>query len=116
MATLIVNNNGIAEFDTNLETKVIQYLNHTRSAKDQFNKVRRALKEEMIENDLKAIESEHLSLSYSPKSYRVTFDVNRFREDHPKIYKRYTQAIPVRDSVKIVIKKPKADSKENGAS
>ena len=67
MATLIVNNNGCSEFNTELELQVIQYLKNTRTAKDRYNKVRRAIKKEMITNDLKSIESEYLSLAYSPK-------------------------------------------------
>ena len=116
MATLIVNNNGCSEFNADLEHQVIQYLKNTRTAKDRYNKVRRAIKKEMITNDLKSIESEYLSLAYSPKSYRVTFDVNRFREDYPELYEEYMRTTPVKDSVKIVLKKPKADSRENGAS
>ena len=116
MATLIVNNNGCSEFNAELELQVIQYLKNTRTAKDHYNRVRRAIKKEMIHNDLKSIESEHLSLAYSPKTYRVSFDVNRFREDYPELYEEYMRTTPVKDSVKIVIKKPKADSRENGAS
>ena len=116
MATLIVNNNGYSEFNAELENQVIQYLKNTQTAKDKYNKVRRAIKKEMINNDLKSIESEHLSLAYSPKSYRVTFDVNRFREDYPELYQHYMQTTPVKDSVKIVLKKPRADSRENAAS
>ena len=116
MATLIVNNNGCSEFNTELEYQVIQYLKNTRTAKDRYNRVRRAIKKEMINNDLKSIESERLSLAYSPKSYRVTFDVNRFREDYPELYEEYIRTTPVKDSVKIVLKKPKADSEEIGPS
>ena len=116
MATFIVNNNGYSEFNTDLEHQVIQYLKNTQTAKDRYNKVRRAIKKEMITNDLKSIESERLSLAYSPKSYRVTFDVNRFREDYPELYEEYMRTTPVKDSVKKKKKKPKADSRENGAS
>ena len=71
----------------------------------QKKEIQMALKEAMKESGTKSFESNDLKVTYVPEHSSTRFDSKAMKEAHPKIYKQFTKEVPVKDSVRIELKK-----------
>lgn len=74
------------------------------SAKADYDAMTKRLKELMVAEGYKKIETETVSIIYKEPTTRETFDTKTFRKDMPNIYDDYAIIAPVSDSITIKLK------------
>ena len=72
--------------------------------KDAVKKMNEDLKAYMVENGMKKIESEDLSISYVEPTTRETLDTKRLRTERPDVYDEYVKFTNVADSLRFTAK------------
>ena len=91
------------------EKQIIKLLEKTDSKSATVKKLKQILTREMRKKKLYALNTERLSLTYTPPTYSKRFDSVRFKMDYPDLFKQYIKTVKVKDSVRIVIL-PEGDS------
>ena len=72
--------------------------------KKRVNELKGELYEEMKDEEEKTLENETLRATCTHAFTKRDFDSNKFKEDHPKLYKDYKMDKEVKGNVKITIK------------
>lgn len=85
--------------------KSIAELKHLEAVvKDAVKKLNEDLKAYMVENGLKKIESEDISISYIEPTTRETLDTKKLKAECPDIYDEYVKFTDVADSLRFKAK------------
>ncbi len=88
----------------NVEDYVAQLQARVKSDTDELNKIKDGLCRLMQDNNIKQYKSRMLQLTMTPPRPRETFNVTRFRTEHPDLYRDYVEVSTVSPSVRITIK------------
>ena len=100
---------SIEKFYGNLPAKVGEVENYlheldilVKEKTSEYKMIKEGLLKLMIENNVKSFDSGHTKLTRVFPQKRVSFDEERFKADHPDIYKEYqTKVATTKDSIRI---------------
>ena len=73
-------------------------------AKKQSENLKSALLEEMESRGIKSIENDNIKITYVPEQTRISLDTKAIKENHPRIYKKYSKETKVKPSIRITLK------------
>lgn len=102
---LIKRENGISILDAEVSKKIAEFERQLKAIKEQEEKLKTAILEEMEKQGIVKLEDETsgLTISYIAKTYRENFDSKKFRKDHPEMYDEYIKMSSVKSSIRIKV-------------
>lgn len=102
---LIKRENGISILDAEVSKKIAEFERQLKAIKEQEEKLKTAILEEMEKQGIVKLEDETsgLTINYIAKTYRENFDSKKFRKDHPEMYDEYIKMSSVKSSIRIKI-------------
>jgi hypothetical protein len=102
---LIKRENGISILDAEVSKKIAKFERQLKAIKEQEEKLKTAILEEMEKQGIVKLEDETsgLTINYITKTYRENFDSKKFRKDHPEMYDEYIKMSTVKSSIRIKI-------------
>ena len=106
MSEIIKIENGITVLDAETSGKIAEFERQLKAIKEQEEKLKKAILEEMESKGIIKVEDEinGISISYVAESYRETFDSKKFKADKPDVYDEYIKISPVKSSIRIKVK------------
>jgi hypothetical protein len=106
MTEIIRMENGISVLDARASGKIAEFERQLKAIKEQEEKLKKAILEEMESKGIIKVEDEisGISITYVAESYRETFDSKKFRADNPDMYDDYIRMSPVKPSIRIKVK------------
>lgn len=102
---LIKRENGISILDAEVSRKIAEFERQLKAIKEQEEKLKTAIIEEMERQGIVKLEDETsgLTINYIAKTYRENFDSKKFRKDHPEMYDEYIKMSSVKSSIRIKV-------------
>ena len=101
---LIKYENNMPVLDPNASHKIAEFKRQAELIKANEKELSKALKEEMEAKGIRGVKTPEVSISYVAESYSETFDLERFRLDHPDMYDDYIKIKPKSAFVRIEVK------------
>ena len=103
MSEIIKIENGITVLDAETSGKIAEFERQLKAIKEQEEKLKKAILEEMESKGIIKVEDEinGISISYVAESYRETFDSKKFKADKPDVYDEYIKISPVKSRKRI---------------
>ncbi len=89
-----------------LETKnkIIELEKTAKAIKEEQDKMRNAILEEMEKRNIIKLDSDELSITYKAPTYKETFDSKKLKEDNEELYNKYIKISPVKSSILVKVK------------
>lgn len=89
-----------------LETKnkIVDLEKQAKAIKEEQDKTRAAILEEMEKRGIVKLDSDELSITYKAPSYKETFDSKELKKDNEELYNKYIKISPVKSSLLIKVK------------
>lgn len=101
---LIKYENDIAILDIETSAKIAEFERQAKAIKEQEDKLKKAILEEMESKNIIKLETDDLMINYIASTDRETFDSKAFRQDHEDLYDDYVKMTPVKSSIRIKVK------------
>ena len=101
---LIKIENEIAILDPEVSEKIAEFEKQAKLIKEQEDNLKKAILEEMEQNQILKLDTPEILISYVAPSDRETFDSKTFKEDHQDLYDDYIKMTPVKSSIRIKLK------------
>ncbi len=101
---LIKIENEIAILDPEVSEKIVEFEKQAKLIKEQEDNLKKAILEEMEQNQILKLDTPEILISYVAPSDRETFDSKTFKEDHQDLYDDYIKMTPVKSSIRIKLK------------
>ena len=96
--------NDIAVLNTDISDKIAEFERQVKTIKEQEDKLKEKILNEMEAKGLLSIETNNLLISYVQPTDREIFDSKRFRIEHDDLYDEYVKMTPVKSSIRIKVK------------
>lgn len=87
------------------EKKIIEYKQNMKLLKDQEKEFNERLLAEMKRRKIISYKDNNLSISLIGGMEKEIFDTESFKKQYPKIYNMFLKKTPVKESVRVTIKK-----------
>lgn len=89
-----------------LETKnkIVELEKQAKAIKEEQDKMRVAILEEMEKRGIVKLDSEELSITYKAPTYKESFDSKELKKDNEELYNKYIKISPVKSSILIKVK------------
>lgn len=84
-----------------MEMQILNLLAKKKEIEEQVKTFSERMKGEMEKARVKKWKTKNMQLTYIEPSTKETFDSNRFKEEHPEDYKKYTKTTKVKSSIRI---------------
>lgn len=101
---LIKIENEMAVLDPLVSEKIADFERKIKLLKEEEDKLKQAILDEMEENQVIKLETPDLLISYVASTDRETFDSKTFKADHQDLYDSYVRMTPVKASIRIKVK------------
>lgn len=88
---------------------LIKYLTSIQKAVN--TEIKKIIEKDYADSGVSSLKSDKYSFSYIAPSTKQTFDVNKFMEENPELYKKYLKTSNVSDSLRVTKKKEKKEAK-----
>lgn len=88
---------------------LIKYLTSIQKAVN--TEIKKIIEKDYADSGVSSLKSDKYSFSYIAPSTKQTFDVNKFMEENPELYKKYLKTSNVSDSLRVTKKKEKKETK-----
>lgn len=88
---------------------LIKYLTSIQKAVN--TEIKKIIEKDYVDSGVSSLKSDKYSFSYIAPSTKQTFDVNKFMEENPELYKKYLKTSNVSDSLRVTKKKEKKETK-----
>lgn len=90
--------------------KLLDAIDKLTALKNKVNeKAKELLKEQYLASGETKVENELFNMTYIAEGFRESFDVTKFRKEHPELYEKYIKISKVNDSIRITKKKVKEE-------
>ena len=93
-----------ALLDPETNARIAEYEKRMKELKEQEEKLKAAIKEEMERKGLKKIETEEIVITYIAPTDRESFDSKAFRKKNPDLYDKFVSITTVGSSIKIKLR------------
>lgn len=101
---LIKIENEVAILDPEVSKTIAEFERQIKSIKEQEDNLKKAILEEMEQNQIIKIDTPDILISYVAPTDRETFDSKSFKAEHQDIYDEYVKMSPVKSSIRIKVK------------
>lgn len=96
--------NELAILDPEVSKTIAEFERQMKEIKEKEDNLKKAILEEMEQNQIVKMETPDLLISYVASTDRETFDSKTFRADHQDLYDEYVSMTPVKSSIRIKVK------------
>ena len=104
MSELITIENNTALLNVEVAKGLAEFERKIKEMKEKEDSIKESILAEMIEKDIKKIETEDIIITKIDATERESFDSKKFRADNPDLYDEYISFSPVKASVRIKVK------------
>ena len=104
MKDLIRMQNDVPFLDAETSLKIGTIERAVKQLKEQEEKLKKAILDEMERKGIIKIETDDLVITYIAETEREKFDTRKFRLINPDYYDEYCTLIPVKSSIRIKVK------------
>jgi len=87
---------------------LIKYLTSIQKAVN--TEIKKIIEKDYADSGVSSLKSDKYSFSYVAPSTKQTFDVKKFMEENPELYKKYLKISKVSDSLRVTKKKEKKET------
>jgi len=101
---LIKIENELAILDPEVSKQIADFERQIKAIKEQEDNLKKAILEEMEQNQIVKIETPDLLISYIAPTDRETFDSKTFKTEHQDLYDEYISMTPVKSSIRVKVK------------
>lgn len=85
-------------------TQLAEFERMAKEIEQKQKAIKEAILKEMEEASVIKVETEELTITYVPATFRESLDTKRFREDNPDLYDRYVKISPVKSSIRMKVR------------
>jgi len=90
--------------------KLLDAIDKLTELKNKVNsKAKELLKEQYLASGETKVENELFNMTYIAEGFRESFDVAKFKREHPELFEKYIKISKVNDSIRITKKKVKEE-------
>lgn len=94
---------GVALLSMDVATKIADFERKVKEIKDAEEKLKNAIKEEMVSKGVIKLETSDLTINYVEATTRETLDTKKLKEELPDIYDAYVKISEVKSSVRVKV-------------
>lgn len=94
-----LNNNLILNEKT--EQKLISLISKQKELEEKMKEIKDNLLQELINNDIKSIKTDNLTITVKEGYDRETFDTKRLKQEDENLYNKYVKFTKVKESIVI---------------
>ena len=100
---LIIIREDAVLLDAEASNRILEFEKQIKLIKEQEELFKQRILKEMEDKNILQIKTDNMTISYVAPTYRETFDIKKFKEEHPKQYNNYIKMSEVKSSVRIKI-------------
>lgn len=104
MGDLILKRSNDVILDSEVDRRIRDFEVLIKAMKEEEDKLKQMLLEEMEEKGILKIDTPNLTLTYKASYDRESFNNKAFRADHPDLYDEYISMTSVKPSILIKVK------------
>lgn len=95
---------GVALLSMDVATQIAEFERKVKDIKDAEEKLKEAIKAEMVEKNIIKLETSDLLVTYVAPTTRESLDSKTLKAELPDIYDSYVKISNVKDSIRVKVK------------
>lgn len=95
---------GVALLSMDVATQIAEFERKVKDIKDAEEKLKEAIKAEMVEKNIIKLETNDLLVTYVAPTTRESLDSKTLKAELPDIYDSYVKISNVKDSIRVKVK------------
>lgn len=104
MKKLVIVRNGKITISEQFITEWVAFQKEAKEMEEKTKEIKEALRNAMEKYNVSKYENEHIKVTYTKASTRITVDSKKLKDDLPGIYNEYSKIVNVSSYVNIDIK------------
>ena len=85
-------------------TQLAEFERMAKEIEQKQKEIKEAILKEMEEANVIKVETEELTITYVPATFRESFETKKFREKHPFLYDEFVKIAPVKASIRMKVR------------
>jgi hypothetical protein len=102
--SLVENSKAIEHIESQISLAIAGFKKDLEERQVKEEEIRKALKESMIEMNVKKFENDVILINYIASTTKKTIDTTKLKEEKPELWEEYSKTSEVSDSIRIKIK------------